>query len=71
VNILKNAIGIAVLALWLVACASTSTSQPGQTAGSSTSSDNGTETEEKVCTYETGGRIGSPMRRVCRSVDTT
>ena len=60
--ILKTMIGLAVLAIWLEACAS---NQPGQLAGSTSENSE----EGKVCTYETGGRIGARMRRVCRQAE--
>jgi hypothetical protein len=65
-NFLKNTIGLAVLAVWLVACAS---NQSADSMDGASTDESSAETEEKVCKYETGGRIGSKMRRVCRSVD--
>ncbi len=61
---LKNTIGLAVLTIWLVACASNSPDQLAETV------DDLAE-DGKVCTYETGGRLGSKMRRVCRTIDSS
>jgi hypothetical protein len=54
---------LAALAVCLSACASNSTNSSGSTA------ENASESEEKVCHWETGSRFGSKDRRVCRTVD--
>jgi len=60
--ILKNTIGLSLLAIWLVAFASNNPTQVAKPVDDSSE-------DGKVCTYETGGRIGSKMRRVCRTVE--
>jgi len=59
---------VAAAAVWLAACASGPT---GGEAGSASETSASAEAEaDKVCTTETGGRLGGRDRRVCRSAST-
>ena len=66
---MKNAFVITVLATWLASCASNQTSLSAESINDSPVNKNSVETPEKVCTYETGGRLGANRRRVCRDAD--
>ncbi len=67
---MKNAIGIIVFATWLASCASNQSNLSVESMNESPASEHSAETPEKVCTYETGGRLGASRRRVCRDADT-
>jgi hypothetical protein len=67
-RVLKNVFSLLATAVWFAACASGPSAQTADSAGDSTAANEAAT--EKVCTTETGGRLGGRDRRVCRTVTT-